>query len=156
MKVKTYSEHLSEQLNFDKPLSFYKERYGVKLESKKLIRKKIYDIQLSVCKYHKVFDNVVLIESKLVKNGRFTDRKRQLSKIIGSEISAKSWSDLIYKINNLYYDFYIDNNIRSKKELYNNFKIESYQNSSKLENVFYSNNKPKNLDELYRLYFMGN
>jgi hypothetical protein len=155
MKVTTHSERRSDSLNFDKPLSFYKERYGVKLESEKVIRKKIYDIQVSVSKYHKVFDNVVLVESKFVKNGRFIDRKRQLSKIIGSEISAKSWSDLISKINNLYFDFYKKNNVVCKKELYNSFKIKSYQNSSKLENVIYSNDKAKTLDELYQIYFMG-
>ncbi len=154
MQIATFNEKLSDHLNKVRDVSYFKNRYGVQLDSEKVIEQKIIDLQTSVYRYHKVIDNVVLIETKFVKPGRFLDRKRQVSKIIGSQISAKSWNDLILKIRNLYVDFYEITRTPCKKELYNSFKIKSYQKSSKLENVFYSDEKPKSLDELYSIYLM--
>ncbi len=154
MQIENYSEKSHDFVKLNKPVSYYKERYGVKLNSEKIANKKINDIQISLCKYHKVFDNVVLVESKFIKRGKFLDRKRQVSKIIGAEISANSWNDLLSKINNLYFDFYKSHTLLCKKEIYNSFKVKSYKNSSKLESVFYSSGNSKTLDELYSKYLM--
>lgn len=131
--------------------NFYRERYGVRLISGS---KDLNSIEKSICKYQRVFNELVLVQEKFEKPGKFHHRKRQVSKLIGCDIHAKSWSDLSAKVYNLYFDFYKSKYSLCKKDIYNSIKVKLFIDSSKLEGVYYSSKEPaKNLNDLYLIYY---
>jgi hypothetical protein len=154
MQTVTYQNKQKKDYTKADTLSFYKNRYGVRLLSSDSAEKDIHAIQKSLYKYHKVFNELVLVQSKFEKPGKFHDRKRQVSRLIGCDVHAKSWVDLSAKVHNLYLDFYKLKYSNCKKDIYNYLKIKQYKDSSKLEGVFYSSRESaKKLDDLYLLYY---